>query len=182
MIKNICVFCGAGSGSSKDYSDAARKLGALIARKGIGLIYGGGKKGMMGAISNAAIDQGGTVTGIIPKGVFSDNLINKNLTELKVTDSMHSRKALMSGLADAFIIMPGGIGTLEEFSEVFTWAQLGLHAKPIGLLNTNRYYDKLIGFFETSVTEGFFDSVHLSKLIISDNPARLLKKILDASK
>lgn len=182
MIKNICVFCGSSCGNSKEYSEAARKLGALIARKGIGLVYGGGKRGMMGVISHSVLDHGGSVTGVVPKGVFSDNLINKNITELKVTDSMHSRKALMSGLADAFIIMPGGIGTLEEFAEVFTWSQLGLHSKPLGLLNTNRYYDRLISFFETSVAEGFFDNSNFSKLLISDNPARLLKKVLGAVK
>ncbi len=182
MINNICVFCGSSMGNSKEYSESARKLGALIARKGLKLIYGGGRRGMMGVLSTSAIEHGGSVTGIVPKGVFSDNLINKNVTELIFTDSMHSRKALMGAMANAFIIMPGGIGTLEEFAEVFTWAQLGLHSKPIGLLNTNRYYDKLISFFETSVMEGFFDSMSFSKLLISDNPARLLKKVTGADK
>jgi uncharacterized protein (TIGR00730 family) len=182
MIKRICVFCGSNKGVNDEYAVAARELGLLMAKKGLGLIYGGGKEGMMGELSNSAIKNGGRVTGVIPKDIFSERAVNRDVTELKVTSSMHERKALMSALSDAVIVMPGGIGTLEEFAEVFTWIQLGLQTKPLGLLNTKGYYDSLLGFFDTAVKEGFFDKTSYSRLIVSDSPSDLLERILNHTK
>ena len=178
-IKRICVFCGSNSGAAPEYERAAIELGALIAEKGLGLVYGGGGRGMMGALSNSALSHGGRVKGVVPKKVFSDKLINENVKDIRMTASMHARKALMGRLSDAFIVMPGGIGTLEEFAEVFTWIQLGLHSKPLGLLNTKGYYNELISFFETSMRDGFFDRNTFSRLSVSKDPAELLGLILD---
>jgi uncharacterized protein (TIGR00730 family) len=178
MVKKICVFCGSNNGKAPEFATAAKELGCLIAQSNIELIYGGGKRGIVGALSRSVIKNGGNVTGIVPKGLFREKLINKDITSVRFTETMHQRKALMSKLADAFIVMPGGIGTLEEFAEVFTWIQLGIHSKPLGLLNTHGYYRKLLDYFKNSVVEGFFNDTCYKRLIVSDDPKILLEKLI----
>ena len=154
-LKAICVYCGSSPGASPLYIQAAQDLGREIAERGIRLVYGGASVGLMGAVAKAALAAGGKVTGIIPRALFEQEVAFKNLDDLIVVDSMHIRKAKMAELADGFIALPGGYGTFDEFFEVLTWAQLGLHAKPCGLLNINHYYDHLLAFLDHSVNEMF---------------------------
>ena len=150
-FRRICVFCGSSPGARAEYADAARTVGRSLARRGIGLVYGGGSVGLMGIVADAALESGGEVIGVIPKALATRELAHWGLSDLRVVGSMHERKALMADLSDAFVALPGGLGTFEEFCEVVTWAQLGLHAKPCGLLNVNGYYDSLLRFFDTAV-------------------------------
>ena len=174
ILKSVCVYCGSNSGSDPAYAGAARELGALLARQGLGLVYGGGRVGLMGTIADAALAAGGEVIGVIPEMLVKMEVAHLGLADLRVVGSMHERKALMVDLADAFIALPGGFGTLEEFSEVLTWAQLGLHRKPYGLLNVAGFYDPLLAFFDQAVATNFIRLAHRELVISETDPARLL--------
>jgi uncharacterized protein (TIGR00730 family) len=176
-MKNICVFCGSHKGNNSVYEEAAQKLGAIIARHNVGLVYGGGGIGLMGTIADTVLKNSGKVIGVIPKSLVDQELAHSSLSELHVVKTMHERKALMSELSDAFIAMPGGMGTLEEFAEIVTWAQLGFHMKPFGLLNIAHYYDGLIEFFRHGVKEGFIHQRHIDMIIIDEDPDRLFTRI-----
>ena len=175
-MKRICVFCGASPGARPEYIRAARELGYLLADRNIGLVFGGGKVGMMGVIATAAVERKGKVTGVIPRGLFEKEVGYEALDDLRVVDSMHERKALMVELSDAFIALPGGLGTTEEFFEVLTWAQLGLHQKPICLLDVCGYFDRLVEFVDHAVEEHFIEAAHRSILLVDRDPVELLAK------
>jgi len=173
-MKKICVFCGSSVGNKPEYAAAAITLGGLLAKKKIGLVYGGGNVGLMGVIADAVLEAGGEVIGVIPHSLAQREIEHQGLTELHVVDSMHTRKAMMAELADAFIAMPGGVGTFEEFFEAVTWTQLGLHRKPCGLLNVSGFYTPLAAFIDQAVTEGFIKPVHRASIVVDDNAERLL--------
>src|SRR6266540_406081 len=173
----ICVFCGAATGRAPDYVDAARVLGEMLAQRGIGLVYGGGRVGIMGALADAVLDAGGRAIGVIPQQLLDREIAHDGLTELHVVKDLHQRKALMAGLADAFITLPGGIGTMEELFEVWSWAKLGLHSKPCGLLNVNGYFDSLRTLADQMVTEGFLEPVYREMLLIEEQPSVLLDQL-----
>jgi uncharacterized protein (TIGR00730 family) len=159
------------------YQQAAAALGVLLVRHGYGLVYGGGHVGLMGSIADAVLQAGGEVIGVIPEAMVSRELAHTNVTHLHVVPSMHARKARMAELADAFIAMPGGYGTFEELFEIITWAQLGLHQKPIGLLNVAGYFDALIMMFEHAITEGFIRAAHRQLTVVATQPAALLEAL-----
>ena len=173
-MKKICVFCGSSIGNRVEYAEAAVALGGLLARRNIGLVYGGGNVGLMGVIADAVLSAGGEVIGVIPHALAKREIEHQGLTRLHVVDSMHTRKAMMADLADAFIAMPGGVGTFEEFFEAVTWTQLGLHRKPCGLLNVGGFYTPLAAFIDQAVSEGFFKPVHRAAIVVDDNAERLL--------
>lgn len=173
----ICVFCGSSVGRGNSYRNAAAALGALLAREGIGLVYGGASVGLMGTIADAARAHGGEVIGVIPEALVSHEVAHHGLDDLRVVGSMHERKALMAELSDAFVALPGGIGTLEELFEVWTWAQLGLHAKPCALLDVDGYYAGLSTFLDHTVAEGFLRPVHRRVLIVEQDVDALLPKL-----
>ncbi len=177
-MKRVCVFCGSAAGSSPLYADTARRLGTTLARRGIGLVYGGGSVGLMGALADAALGAGGEAIGVIPRALQLRELAHSRLTTLHVVSSMHERKARMADLADGFIALPGGMGTLEEFAEVLTWAQLGLHARPCGLLDVSGYYRPLVGFFDHAVAAGFIKAEHRQLVMMADDPDALLDLFL----
>ena len=154
-MKRVCVFCGANAGTRAEYGAAARALAEVLARRGLGLVYGGGNIGLMGMLADAMLHAGGEVIGVIPQQLVARELAHRGVTRLHVVDDMHQRKAMMNELADAFVALPGGFGTLEEFFEILTWAQLGIHRKPSGLLNVSGYYDDLLAMLDHAVTEGF---------------------------
>jgi uncharacterized protein (TIGR00730 family) len=176
-MQSICIFCGSSGGRNSSYKNAAVKLGQLLAEKKLNLVYGGGNIGLMGQIAHSAMKAGGKAIGVIPRFLVEKELVHTNLTKVHVVDSMHERKAMMAELADAFIAMPGGFGTLEETVEVLTWAQLGLHRKPIGLLNIDGYYDYLNDFFEHMVSEGFLMREYKEMLLIGNDPAAMLDSL-----
>jgi uncharacterized protein (TIGR00730 family) len=157
-MRRLCVFCGSSSGNRKSYRAAAEELGGFLASKKIGLVYGGGKVGLMGALADAALAAGGEVIGVIPEHLMAREVGHMGLTDMRVVGSMHERKALMADLSDAFVALPGGYGTFEEFCEVLTWSQLGLHQKPCGLLNVEGYYSPLLEMFDRAVEERFLKS------------------------
>jgi uncharacterized protein (TIGR00730 family) len=177
MMKRICVFCGSSIGAKKSYEDAARAMGQSLVKKGIGLVYGGGRVGLMGIIADSVMEAGGNAIGVIPEALVSRELAHNGLTELRVVVSMHERKALMAELSDAFIALPGGFGTFEEFCEVLTWSQLGLHRKPCGLLNVDGYYNSLLSLFDHAVEELFVRPEHRAIVIEEQDPDRLLEII-----
>jgi uncharacterized protein (TIGR00730 family) len=174
MIRRICVFCGSNPGRGERYRESAVSLGRALAARGVGLVYGGGKVGLMGAIADAALAAGGEVIGVIPKALVRRELAHRGLTELRVVDSMHERKALMARLADAFVALPGGFGTMDEFCEILTWAQLGLHRKPYGLLNVDGYFDRFLAFVDHGVAEGFIRADQRARLRVSARSSSLL--------
>jgi len=176
-IQSICVFCGASPGANPVYRQTAEALGRLLAERGIRLIYGGGAVGLMGVVADAALSAGGEVIGIIPQSLGRAEIGHRGLTRLEVVDTMHTRKARMAELADAFIALPGGLGTLEELFEVWTWGQLGYHAKPLGLLEVNGFYRKLGDFLDHLVSERFVRPAHRDMLQIADTPAALLEAL-----
>jgi len=178
LCSMICVFCGAASGRVPDYVDAACVLGEMLARRGIGLVYGGGRVGVMGALADGAINAGGQVIGVIPQPLLDREIAHDGLTKLHVVKDLHERKALMASLSDAFITLPGGIGTMEELFEVWSWAKLGLHSKPCGLLNVNRYFDSLRTLADEMVTEGFLEPVYREMLLIEEQPGVLLDRLV----
>ena len=173
-MKRICVFCGSAIGNQPVYREVAVAMGSLLARRGIGLVYGGGHVGLMGVVADACLAAGGEVIGVIPQALADREIAHARLTELHVVDSMHTRKAMMADLSDAFIAMPGGVGTFEEFFEAVTWTQLGLHKKPCGLLNAGAFYTPLAAFIDQAVSEGFIKPVHRAFIVVDDNPERLL--------
>lgn len=176
-LKRICVFCGSSSGADPAFPAAAASMGRLLAEKNIGLVFGGGNIGMMGVLADAALEAGGQVIGVIPKALVEKELAHEGVTELKIVDTMHERKALMSDLADGFIALPGGYGTLDELFESLTWAQLGMHLKPCGLLNVNQYFSHLLEFVEHSVRQRFVKPQHRELILVSDSPEELLRKM-----
>jgi uncharacterized protein (TIGR00730 family) len=175
-MKRLCVFSGSSPGARPEYRIAARHLSETLAAKGIGLVYGGANVGLMGELAHSVQDAGGEVIGVIPRSLVEKEVAFTGLSDLRVTESMHERKAIMAELADGFIAMPGGLGTLEEFFEVVTWAQLGIHEKPCGLLNVEGYFDMLLDFLDFAVTERFIKDVHRSMLIVEKHSEPLLDR------
>jgi hypothetical protein len=178
-MKNLCVFCGSSTGRLPVYEKTAIALGNLLAREGIGLVYGGASVGLMGAVADAVLSAGGRVIGVIPQHLLTKEIAHQSLPDLRVVGSMHERKALMADLSDGFIALPGGFGTFEEFFEVLTWAQLGLHQKPIGLLNIQHYYSPLLTMADRTVEEGFVQTSHRTLLLSSETPEDLLQQFRD---
>lgn len=174
MVKSIAVYCGSSNGASSIYLEEAKKLGKELAKRNITLIYGGSSIGLMGVVADSALEMGGKVIGVMPRFLDNREISHKSLSELLVVETMHERKAKMVELADGFIALPGGAGTMEEFFEVYTWAQVGLHKKPIGLLNTNRYYDPLIALLNHMNKEQFLQDQYRSMALIDEHPAGLL--------
>ena len=170
----VCVYAGSNPGSNPAYAEATAALANELAARGIGVVYGGGKVGLMGVIADTVLAAGGEAIGVMPQALIDREIGHAGLTELKVVDSMHERKALMAELADAFIALPGGIGTLEELIEIYTWSQLGIHDKACGVLNVRGYYDGLATFLDHAVSEGFLRAQHRAVLSISADPAELL--------
>lgn len=179
QLQSICVYCGSADGVDPLFYAAAEELGRLLAVNGIRLVYGAGKTGLMGAVADGALRANGEVVGIIPTNLNQPQLIHTGLTALEVVENIHTRKARMSLLADAFIALPGGYGTLDELFETLTWAQIGLHSKPVGLLNVRGYYDRLLAFVEQMRAERFIYAVHRDLLLADANPAVLLQRLHD---
>lgn len=175
-MNRICVFCGSSRGSNEIYIAAARKLGLALIKNNIGLVYGGGSVGLMGEIANTFMEEEGEVIGVITKALVDKEVACTTLSDLRVVESMHDRKSLMAELSDGFIALPGGLGTIEEFFEVLTWAQLDIHDKPCGILNINGYFDCLIEFLDYTVSQKFIEKEHRSMILIDKNPAELIKK------
>ena len=173
-MRSICVFCGSRTGADPLYADAAQKFGEALAGSRLRLVYGGGSVGLMGTIASAALAAGGEVVGVIPRALFAKELAHPRLTELRVVEGMHERKATMADLADGFVALPGGLGTLDEFFEIWTWVQLGFIRKPFGLLNVGGYFDPLLAFLERVRDQGFMHREHLDMLLVADEPAAML--------
>lgn len=173
----LCVFAGSSTGANPNYVSEARKLGTLLAKRKIGLVYGGASVGLMGAVADATLEGGGEVIGVIPKSLLARELAHKQLSDLRIVDSMHERKATMAQLSEGFIAIPGGIGTLEEIFEIWTWGQLGDHEKPCALLNTGNYYSPLLSFIDRVVAEGFVKPAHREMLLVDADPERLLDRM-----
>lgn len=176
-LRRLCVFCGSKIGTDERYRAAAVELGKLLVREGIGLVYGGGSIGLMGVIADAVLAEGGEVIGVIPESLATEELLHPGVADMRVVASMHARKALMAELSDAFIAMPGGFGTFEEFFEVVTWSQLKLHHKLTGLLNVGGYYDPLVRLVDHAVQEGFIKPKHRGLLVIEERPEVLLSRL-----
>lgn len=176
-VKRICVFTGSSPGARAEFTHAARELGCELVSRGQELVYGGGKVGLMGQLADSVLACGGKVVGVIPEALLAKEVAHGGLSELRVVASMHERKAMMSDLSDAFIALPGGLGTLEEFFEVLTWAQLGLHAKPIGIMNVYGYFDALFAFLDRAVEERFVKREHRAMMIAANSPAELLDRL-----
>jgi uncharacterized protein (TIGR00730 family) len=176
-MRRVCVFCGSSRGRDPRHAEAATQLGTLLAGRGIGLVFGGGSVGLMGVVADAVLACGGTVTGVIPRGLAARELAHRAVADMRVVPTMHARKALMADLADAFVALPGGIGTFEELLEIATWGQLGIHAKPIGVLNVAGYYDPLVALLEHAVDAGFLPEPSRSLVIVDDSAERLLERL-----
>jgi len=176
-MKRLCVFCGSNVGVRTSYAANARDLAAELCRRGLGVVYGGGGVGLMGVLADAALADGGEVIGVIPRPLATKELAHTGLTQMHVVDSMHERKALMASLVDGFVAMPGGLGTFEETLEVLTWSQLGIHRKPIGLLNVDGYYDGLLGMIAHGVRERFIKREYLALFVSASSPAKLLDEM-----
>jgi len=178
-MRRICVFLGSNAGRRPEYRQAALDFGRLLARERIGLVYGGASVGLMGALADAALAAGGEVIGVIPQRLVDKEVAHLGLSDLRVVGSMHERKALMASLADAFVALPGGIGTLEELFEVWTWAQLGSHEKPCAVLDVAGYYRPLLRFVDHAVEEGFMRAAHRDMLLVAEDPEALLAGLRD---
>jgi uncharacterized protein (TIGR00730 family) len=178
---SLCVFCGSSPGNRPDYLQLARQMGARIAQRGHTLVYGGGRVGLMGALADAALEQGGRVIGVIPRFLVEKEAGHSGLSELHVVETMSERKLLMGDLSDAFLALPGGIGTMDELFEAWTWTQLGLQRKPCGLLNHSGYYDDLVAFLDHVAAEGFLRPRHSAGLVIDTDANRLLAKLEEAA-
>lgn len=174
MMKSICVYCGSNSGDNPAYVSAARAIGQTLARRGLTTVYGGGQVGLMGEVADAALGAGGKVIGVIPQFLALKEIAHMELSELHVVQSMHARKAMMVELSDGFIALPGGIGTMEELFEIWTWSQLGQHPHPVGLLNVDGYYDHLVAFLDQMTQSGFLRASHRDALKVSDRVEDLL--------
>ena len=177
MLRTVCVFCGSSIGTQPIHMRAAQGLGRLLSERQIGLVYGGANRGLMGVLANACLEHGARVLGVIPKALVEKEVAHRDLTKLYIVESMHERKALMADLADAFIALPGGYGTWEEFFEVLTWSQLGLHRKPCALLNLDGYYDHFLGMADRAVEEGFLRELHRKLLVSDTDPGCLLDRL-----
>ncbi|NOU96614.1 TIGR00730 family Rossman fold protein [Paenibacillus sp. LMG 31456] len=176
-MKSICVFAGSNLGGHQDYQVKAAELGNYMAQNNYRLIYGGSKIGLMGEIANAVMNGGGEVIGVMPEGLFKGEMVHRELTQLIEVENMHARKAKMGELADGFIALPGGFGTYEELFEVLCWSQIGIHNKPVGILNIRNYFDPLINLIKNSINEGFSNTSHLSLINVSNEPVELMKKM-----
>jgi uncharacterized protein (TIGR00730 family) len=174
---SVAVYCGSNSGTDPAFTAAAASLGALLAERGLRLVYGGGHVGLMGAVADAVLDGGGEAHGVITRALEQKEIAHAGLTSLRVTETMHERKAAMADAADAFVMLPGGYGTLDEFFEVLTWAQLGIHAKPCAILDVAGYFDPLRAFLDGAVAAGFVRPAHRDMVIMDDDPARLLDRL-----
>jgi uncharacterized protein (TIGR00730 family) len=181
MTISVAVYCGSRFGDRPAYTDAAHDLGRLVAERGGCVVYGGGRVGLMGAVADAALAAGGRVVGVIPQALMDLEVGHSGLTELHVVQNMHQRKQLMAERADAFVAMPGGIGTLEEIYEVWSWQQLGYHDKPVALLNVEGYYDALLEFMRISHERGFVSALQYQALLVDDDPVRLLDRLGEAA-
>ncbi len=179
-MKSVCVYCGSSTGNRPRYAEAAREMGRALAESGLALVYGGGKVGLMGMVADAVLAHGGTAIGVIPDALMQKEVGHLGLTELHVVRNMHERKQMMADRSDAFIAMPGGVGTYEELFETFTWLQLGYHAKPVGLLNVAGFYDGMLQFLRHAVGEGFLKTEHADLLHVADTPAGILAKLSSA--
>jgi hypothetical protein len=177
-MQRICVYCGSSFGNQPIYAETAKAMGAAIAQRGLELVYGGGKVGLMGTVADAALASGGSVIGIMPKFLVDKEIAHRGLTELRVVDTMHARKEMLIRLSDAMITLPGGWGTYDELAEAITWAQLGLHSKPIGLLNVAGFYDPLIAVMDNAIAAGFVRPVHRDLLIVEDDVERMLDRVI----
>jgi uncharacterized protein (TIGR00730 family) len=177
MLKRICVFCGSSPGNGESYLQAARQVGQLLCQRNIELVYGGGNVGLMGALADACLAQGGRVIGVIPQLLVDKEVAHQGLTELHVVQTMHERKALMADLADAFLALPGGYGTWDELCEILTWSQIGIQRKPNALLNVNGYYDPLLAMMARAHSEGFLRDIHADLLLTDTDPSRLLDRL-----
>ena len=177
MLKTVCVFCAANPGSHPQYVERAAAMGRHLARSKRRLVYGGGRTGLMGALADAALDAGGEVIGIMPRHLVDREVAHTELTELRVVSSMHERKALLAELSDGFLAMPGGLGTLEELFEIWTWGQLGLHSKPYGLLQVEGFFTPLLDFLDQAVTAGFIRAANREMLVVDDDPAALIARM-----
>jgi hypothetical protein len=175
-IRRVCVYCGANVGARPAYAEAARRLGRVLGEQGLGLVYGGGNVGLMGVVADAALAAGAEVLGVIPQALVARELGHQGITELRVVETMHERKAVMAELADAFVALPGGLGTLDELFEAMTWAQLGLHQKPIGLLEVDGFFAPLVAYLDRAATEGFVRAEHRAALLVASEPELLLKR------
>ena len=175
-LARVCVYCGANRGNDPAYAQAAQAMGRVLAARGIGVVTGGGRVGLMGIVADAVLEAGGSVTGVIPEALMTKELAHRGLTDLVVTSSMHERKSTMAGLADAFVALPGGLGTYEELFEIWTWAQLGWHHKPCGLLNAAGFYDKLVAFLDGASEAQFLKTEHRAMLVVDADPDRLLDR------
>lgn len=173
-VRRVCVFCGSSPGASPRYLAAANGLGVLLAQRGLGLVYGGASVGLMGKLADAVLAEGGEVIGVIPRAMITKEVAHAGLLDLRVVDSMHERKALMADLSNAFIALPGGIGTLEELLEILTWSQLGIHDKPCGVLNVRGYFDGLLALLDHVVAERFMRPEHRAMLLAEPTPEALL--------
>lgn len=180
-MQSICVFCGSNTGVGDGYVHAARSLAQALARRGIRLVYGGGSIGLMGVLGDAALAAGGHVTGVTPRKLLEREVVHRGLTELHVVETMHERKAMMAALSDAFVALPGGLGTLEELFEVLTWTQLGIHSKPCALLDVAGYYTRLSGFLDHAVERGFVKKEHRDMLLVAEDPETLLDRLASAN-
>jgi uncharacterized protein (TIGR00730 family) len=178
-LSRLCVFCGSQPGRRPAYAQAAEEFGRLLAMRGVDLVYGGGRVGMMGVLADSVLTAGGNVVGVIPQALVARELAHTGVTDLRVVASMHERKALMAELSDAFVALPGGFGTLEEFCEATTWTQLGLHQKPCGLLNTEGFFDMLLGLFDHAAAEGFIHPEHRAIVVVESDASRLLDRLAD---
>ena len=176
-LNSVCVFCGSTFGARDAFKEAARQIGRLLAQRAMTLVYGGGDVGLMGVVADAAMEHGGIVIGVIPKSLVDKELAHHGITKLYVVDSMHERKAKMAELSDAFIALPGGFGTFEEFCEIVTWSQLGFHQKPCGILNVKGYFEPLLSLFDRGVTEQFIRPEHREIVISAESPDELLEQL-----
>ncbi|EJE7234137.1 TIGR00730 family Rossman fold protein [Clostridium botulinum] len=176
-MKRICVYSGSNLGLRSEYKESAKLLGKILAENKIELVYGGSRIGLMGEISNEVLRNNGKVIGVMPKGLFSGEMVHENLTKLIEVENMHERKQTMAELSDGFIALPGGLGTFEELFEVLSWAQLGIHKKPIGILNISNFFDPLLHMIKNTCTEGFMNESNIKLISVSDNPSELIKQM-----
>jgi len=179
MLRRVCIFCGSSTGVRPEYRAAAEEIAIRLAKRDVGIVFGGGCVGLMGVVADTALAHGGHVIGVIPSAMVAREIAHRGLPDLRIVASMHERKALMASLSDAFIALPGGFGTFEEFCEVVTWTQLGLHRKPCGLLNTAGYYDPLVALFDRAVADGFIGSENRQIVVADSDPGTLIDRLVD---
>ena len=179
MLQRVCIFCGSSTGARPEYRAAAAEVAIQLAKRNVGIVFGGGCVGLMGVVADTALAHGAHVIGVIPSAMVAREIAHRGLPDLRVVASMHERKALMASLSDAFIALPGGFGTFEEFCEVVTWTQLGLHRKPCGLLNVAGYYDSLVGLFDRAVADGFIRPENRRIVVADSDPERLIERLAE---